>query len=187
MEKCSVVECDKPVRCLNLCRAHHLRKWRYGDPLAGGPSRGSAKKFILDHVNHTGDECLIWPFCRTEQGYGDVRFKGMEHMQAHRVMCTLAHGEAPPDHHAAHSCGNGQHGCINPRHLSWKTPQENIDDKATHGTQPWGDQIHFAKLTLDQAVRIKYNGERGVDLAKEFGVRPQTIYNIRSGRTWKGI
>lgn len=185
---CKVEGCDKPVRALWLCRAHHLRQWRYGDPLAGAPSRGHARQFILDHVSHQGDDCLTWPFALTPSGYGDVKFKGMEGMQAHRVMCVLAHGNPPTDqHHAAHSCGRGQFGCVNPKHLSWKTPKENIDDKSVHGTQPWGDQIHFAKITLPQARRAKYSRERGVDLAREFGVKPTTIYNIRAGRTWKGL
>jgi len=77
---------------------------------------------------------------------------------------------------------------VNPRHLRWKTPQQNVDDKKEHGTQPWGEQIeHFVKLTEEQARRAKYGGERGVALAREFGVKPMTIYNIRAGRTWKGL
>lgn len=36
---CSIPECGKPVRRAGLCSAHHHRKLRHGDPLAGGPFR----------------------------------------------------------------------------------------------------------------------------------------------------
>jgi hypothetical protein len=61
-------------------------------------------------------------------------------LYAHRLMCQLAHGDPPtPDHIAAHSCGRGHEGCVNPNHLSWKTYSENELDKRVHGTtrNPW--------------------------------------------------
>lgn len=46
-----------------------------------------------------------------------------------RHMCKLKNGDPPtPDHEAAHSCGNGKHGCINPNHLRWATDAENMAD-----------------------------------------------------------
>lgn len=188
MEICSVVGCEKPVRCLGLCKSHHLRQWRYGSPLSGGPSRGQARQFILDHINHKGEDCLIWPFARNAKGYPDVRFKGMEHMLAHRVMCVLAHGEPPhAKMDAAHSCGKGQQGCINPRHLSWKFRVDNHADKQLHGTQLWGDQVHWAKLTREQAWVAKYGPHSQAHYARLFGVTPTAIQGIRAGRTWKGL
>jgi hypothetical protein len=185
---CSIDGCNKPVRALGFCRAHHLRNWRYGNPLGGGEPRGNARKFIDDHVNYQGDDCLIWPFAKTPAGYGDVNYPKMRHMLAHRVMCVLAHGKPPSKiHQAAHSCGNGQNGCVNPNHLYWATPQENIDDKKLHGTQPWGEQIHTAKLTFEQARIIKYTNESPYVLAAIFNVSPATIMHIKAGRTWKGI
>lgn len=188
MSECSVPDCVKPVRGKGLCKAHHLRLWRHGHPLAGGPSRGHAKKFLLDHVSYTGDDCVIWPFARNAKGYADINFAGMKEMLAHRVMCVLAHGEPPEPHlEAAHSCGKGTGGCINPRHLSWKTRTENISDKMAHGTQIWGEKVHFAKLTFAQALRAKYTKEPPEKLASQFGVLPETIEKIRAGITWKGL
>jgi len=183
---CSVDGCEKPPVRKGMCNAHYLKAWRYGDPKSGGICRGQAVQFLLDHIEHIDENCLIWPFYRTPRGYGDVNFPNIEG-QAHRVMCFLAHGEPPPEHVAAHSCGNGHLGCINPIHLSWKTQRQNIHDKAAHGTQPWGDQIHFARLNLEQAKRAKYGNEKSRELAKEFGVSVAAIDNIRANRTWKGL
>lgn len=188
MDTCRVDGCSKPVRANGFCRPHNMRNWRHGDPLAGSPERGHARQFLIDNVKYEGDSCLIWPFARNAKGYPDVKFKGFEGMLAHRVMCVLAHGEPPQDKmDAAHSCGNGQQGCVNPNHLSWKTRIENHQDKKQHGTQIWGEKIHFHKLTLEQARRAKYGGERVVDLIKEFNVTRTCIHNIRSNKTWKGI
>ena len=184
---CSVEGCEKPILKRELCNAHYLRQWRHGDPLKGGVPRGPAREFLLQHVNYKGDECVIWPFSRTEKGYASLRYEGVTRV-GHRLMCILAHGEPPtPEHEAAHSCGKGLHGCINPNHLSWKTRQENIDDKMRHGTQTQGEDCPFAKLTEDQARRAKHSGEKAATLAAEFGVRPITILRIRSGITWKGV
>ena len=188
MTNCSIIDCQRPVRSKGYCNAHYLRWYRHGDPEHGEMLRGTARDWLLKHVEHDGEECLIWPFARNSKGYPDVRFAGMEGMLAHRVMCVLAHGDPPePKMDAAHSCGNGQTGCINPRHLSWKTRIDNHADKKRHGTQIWGDQIHFAKLTLEQARIAKYDGRSARFFANAFGVSVAAINHLRAGRTWKGI
>lgn len=185
---CSVAGCSAIATRIGLCNAHYLRKWRYGDPLKGGTPRGMAQKFILDNVNHSNEvDCLIWPFCRNNAGYGDVNFPNIEGL-AHRVMCFLAHGKPiNPDDEAAHSCGNGHSGCINPHHLSWKTRIQNIHDKKQHGTQPSGADIHFAKLNSNEALEIKYSLKSNAEMADKFNVSTVTIKNIRDGRTWKDL
>lgn len=88
-------------------------------------------------------------------------------------MCELAHGPAPSGkHQAAHNCGKGHEGCVNPRHLEWKTNKENSIDKIRHGTTNnawWGNA---GKLTPEQLGLLK--SRRGqqtqVATAKEFGV-----------------
>jgi hypothetical protein len=55
--------------------------------------------------------------------------------RAHRVMCEIAHGPKPaPGFVAAHTCGKGREGCVNPRHLRWASQKENMADKLLHGT-----------------------------------------------------
>lgn len=114
-------------------------------------------------------------------------FKG-KGVSAPRVMCILAHGEPPTaKHETAHSCGNGHKGCMNPRHLSWKTAVENAADMETHGTRRKGTEINTNKLTQSDVTEIRSRPVRRGDLAElsdEFGVTKSTISDIRLRKTW---
>jgi hypothetical protein len=149
-----------------------------------GESKGY--NWLLAHVGHQGDDCLKWPFGgEPKSGRGALKFSGARGW-AHRLMCKLAHGEPPtPKHTAAHSCGKGHEGCVNPRHLSWKTQAENLADCATHGTQP----KHYAgpqgRLTDAQAEEIlNARGTKTMrELAASFDVSEGTVNDIWRGRT----
>jgi hypothetical protein len=68
------------------------------------------------------DECVTWPFSRNRDGYPSG--------QKHRWVCEKVNGPSPSARHvAAHSCDRGHEGCINKRHLEWKTHAENMRDK----------------------------------------------------------
>ena len=53
------------------------------------------KDWINAHVAYAGDDCLIWPFSKNWNGYGHVGAGGGKIVYAHRMMCSLAHGEPP--------------------------------------------------------------------------------------------
>jgi hypothetical protein len=136
--------------------------------------------WVLGHKDHRGDDCLIFPFGISSSGYGLI-YVDFRRVHAHRYMCELVHGPAPtPGHQAAHSCGNTK--CVNPSHLSWKTPSANQLDRHKHGTI--GSRY---RLTPDQVAEVRrLNGrERRVDTAKRFGVSPTAIWHIQTGKTWK--
>lgn len=150
--------------------------------MTGTKGKGEAHKFLVDHVNHQGEACLIWPFSLT-RGYGALSHLGRRGY-AHRFMCELAHGEPPSDvHEAAHSCGNNS--CVNPRHLSWKTPAENMLDCREHGTHIRSRYGNTGKITAVEAAEIR--ALRGVktlwEIAGQFGVSESTVSNIWVGRT----
>lgn len=183
---CSIDGCARQVSYKDgLCSGHARRLRLYGDPLAGR-FEGLGRQWILDHVEHTGDECLIWPFGR-QNGYACVRWPDGQR-RAHRVMCGLAHGPAPtPDHEAAHSCGKGHRGCIHPGHLRWATPLENQRDRFLHGTDSRGERHACARLTRAQVIEIRAlidDGRSDGELGVRFGVRSASINNIRHRRSW---
>lgn len=184
--KCSVAVCTKTAECAGYCKAHYSRLKRHGDPLGGRNTTSIAVAWIEEHVAYSDDSCLIYPFRRRWNGYGEVLFRG-NRTAANRVMCTLAHGDAPtPTHHAAHSCGNGFGGCVNPRHLYWATKKENERDKRSHGTLPLGEKHSQSKLTSNDVRRIRQIG-RTMPLertAETFGVCRQTVANILARKVW---
>jgi len=187
---CSIPACGKPVTGHGLCPNHCRRLRLYGDPLAGRTSKGEVARFFSQTVlPYDGDECLLWPYCKTNTGYGLVRFKG-EHRLAHRIVCEQENGPPPtPQYEAAHSCGKGHLGCVTRRHLSWKTRKENEDDKEMHGTRPRGEHHPLARLTEDdvRAIRRMHGKLPQKKVALLFGATRSMIYLIQSGKTWTHV
>lgn len=75
--------------------------------------------------------------------------------------------------------------------LEWCTRQENIDHSYRVGlSNQTGSKNNFSKLNELQVLRIKKmltEGCRPKIIAKTFSVSPYTIYDIRSGKTWKHV
>ena len=130
-----------------------------------------ARNWLLSHVAYTGNDCLKWPFSGNWNGRGHLGWNG-KIVKAHRLMCILAHGEPPtPKHQAAHNCGNGHLGCVNPNHLEWKTNSENQRDRRRHGTHHGGKGSRAAipLQAIDEIRRLK-GIETQLSLAKRLGV-----------------
>lgn len=154
-ERCDVDGCDRPVKQNRLCTKHYMRLRQNGHPLAGATDKGALLKFLLEHVGYEGDDCVLWPYARDENGYGKLWYKG-KNVKASRAMCLEAHGEPPtPEHEAAHSCGKGHLGCINPNHIRWATMLENEHDKLLHGTVARGERNGHARLTEEDVREIR--------------------------------
>jgi len=130
-------------------------------------------KWLTDHVGYRGNDCLPWPFCRDGRvGRGQLGYRG-RNWWAHRLMCVLAHGEPPtPKHQAAHTCGKGHFGCVNPRHLSWKTNSENQLDRAKNGNalrNPHGPRGALTPAQQAEIVALKGKMPQTA-IAAKFGV-----------------
>jgi transcriptional regulator with XRE-family HTH domain len=144
---------------------------------------GKTIQFIRDHASYPHkDWCLIWPFA-TARGYGHFQYKAKRYY-AHRFMCELAHGRPPSDiHEAAHSCGDCS--CVNPHHLSWKTPSENGLDNRQHNTHVRHRSGNIGKITMEQADAIR--SQKGIktlrELADEYGISESAVSNVWTGKT----
>jgi hypothetical protein len=141
-------------------------------------------KFILDHRDYDGDECVVWPFSCCTPGYGTFMAHKVLHL-AHRYMCQLVNGDPPsPDHEAAHSCGRGHEGCVHPKHLSWKTQSGNQLDRREHGTRN-GTRGWFGKLTWQQVEEIRsLRGKKTQDeIAAMFGIGRRNVGAILANKT----
>lgn len=145
------------------------------------PGSSALMLWIRDHIGHQGEECLIWPFGRCQGGYANIGRAGKA-IYVHRLMCERRNGPPPsPTHHAAHSCGKGHEGCVNPCHLSWKTPANNQADRRQHGTLT-GRRY---RLTPEKVAVIRASRDPVLVIAKQFNVTEATIRQIRSGKTWR--
>lgn len=147
--------------------------------------RGSVMQWLRDNFGHDGDDCLIWPFARHPDGRAH-----MNGAKPSRVMCELAHGYAPTrQHEAAHSCGNGHGGCVNPKHLRWATPIENAADKRAHGTVIEGEAHYHSKLTEPAVRQIRQMAQAmpQKELCHVFGVNANTISKIVNRKSWKHV
>jgi hypothetical protein len=184
---CSISDCGKPALTAGYCNAHYLRFWRHGDPLAGRTRNGNPRLFIDTVVRtYEGEDCLIWPYSKNSNGYGQINVGGKPEIVS-RIVCEMVNG--PPTgeaRYAAHSCGKGDLGCVSPLHLSWKTPKGNAEDMVAHGTSPRGAKSASAKLSAENVTQIRslfgLMSQRAI--SNSFGVSEQTICDIKKGRIW---
>lgn len=151
--------------------------------------RGAALAFFEGLFAAPGDECILWPYSRNDAGYGVFSKPrgGVNSAIVSRCACERANG-APshPNLEAAHTCGRGHLGCVNPRHLAWKSTQENRDDQLVHGTRNFGERNGKSKLTVDQVREMRR--QRGAVsqrlLAARFGIDQSTVSDIQRGKRW---
>lgn len=71
--------------------------------------------------------------------------------------------------------------------LRYDTPKGNNADKLRHGTHIFGEAQGSARLTREEVRRIRDSKLTGVALAKEYGVSPGHICNIRKGKAWSWL
>lgn len=192
MTKCAFPGCPNeksPKAAKGLCNSHYwqMHKGRELTPLSY--RRNISIPWLYAHVGYDSDECLTWLGRRKENGYGQLKIDG-KMIGAHRAMCTLVHGEPPtPKHEAAHSCGNGHLGCVNPKHLRWATRQENVDDTLIHGTRIRGEKCHASKIT-EQVVRdIREIAEvMPINIiAYEYGLKNEHVRRVVARKTWRHV
>jgi hypothetical protein len=149
-------------------------------------SPGEGRRWLLAHVDYSGEECLAWPFGKGARGYGSTSDNGRS-IAAHLLMCRLAHGPKPGKRYvAAHSCGKGHEACVNPRHLRWDTVKGNHADMVLHGTHNRGENSPTNKLTENDVRKIlSLIGTKPMkEIGKDFGVSYTLIFNIKHGINW---
>lgn len=189
--KCEVIGCVKEARKQTLCYAHAERLRRKGDvqahvPLQPRAKNGQPRYWMEAHLNYQGDDCLQWPFYRCPKGYASMVHKGVS-IYVGRIICMELFGQPDPDIEAAHSCGNGHLGCVNPKHLNWATRKENAADKIAHGRSSRGSKCSLAKITQSDVIKIRKaikTGEMQRDIAARFRVSPQLVSAIKTGQCW---
>jgi len=192
---CQVDGCDNEVWATGWCRADYQRAWKHGgDPRAGRRyvDQGESLAYYLAHIDDQTDECMIWPYS-TSRGYGQLRMGSRGQVTVTILACEHRWGPMPyPRMEAAHepvTCHNPR--CWNPRHLSWKTRQQNMADMRLDGTSTIGERDSMAKLTeaIVQEIREMYasGGITQRELAKRYGITPSNVSCIVRRKSWAHV
>jgi len=150
---------------------------------------GSVRSWLPERNNAPSPaQPRLLKFIVTPGGYRQVNLYANGKRRVVRISVLVAetfHGPRPANAVLRHLNGNRQDDrAVN---LKWGTTQENNDDMRRHGTWAHGEPIHTSKLTEQDVQHILQSDERGVDLAKRYGVTPGNICHIRKGRSWNHI
>lgn len=93
--------------------------------------RQTIKAFVEEHRDFSGHECVFVPGAQKNVP-AQVKYLGRS-MAAARYMCLLTHGTPKVEGAIArHKCGNGHLSCVNPSHIVWGQPGDNIGDANIH-------------------------------------------------------
>jgi hypothetical protein len=130
------------------------------------------------------EDCDTWTGPLNFSGYGRFQFDGVRYMASH-VALLLDGRDRPSGLQALHSCDNRK--CVNPRHLRWGTPADNVRDAVERGRvvgHP-GSANGNAKLTQAQVDEIRTSPETQIQVAARFGISQSMASLIRRGESWR--
>jgi hypothetical protein len=170
-----------------------------------GWTKGQPKQFVNGHVTRRPvaerfwekvdkrgpDDCWLWTGSK-KNGYGSLRV-GRTNIPAHRFSWELHNATIPSGMRVLHNCPEGDNpSCVNPAHLFLGTQADNIADMEAKGraVHVSGESSGMTKLTEVQVRAIRERaaqGERQVNLAREFEIDPSHIFNIVNRKSWKHI
>ena len=141
-------------------------------------------------VDKKGDnECWNWKSCNDGR-YGIFR-NNNKNNGSHRLAYELHNKiDIPKGLVIRHKCDNRL--CCNPNHLELGTYKDNSNDMIERNRSAFGERNPKSKLTEQQVIEIKQkllNWKWGMDsqIAREYKVAKETIYDIRNQKTWKRI
>lgn len=115
--------------------------------------------------------------------------KGVKFFQAGRLVLLAFIGPCPKGKECCHRDGNPRNNKL--KNVRWGTRLSNMQDKIRHGTSLQGESHNLAKLSELEVkeIRRRYRTEniRQCELAIDYCVSYQTIYDIVARRTWRHV
>lgn len=176
--------CGRKVYAYGMCSAHYQRRRKNQDltkPFHTQPSPESAF-WVHARPGAEPEDCWGWNGMHDWLGYGIFSWRST-YYRGNVFACALLNGPRPDEKHALHKCGPNP-GCVNPNHLAWGTPKENMNDSILDGTRPRGTSHERAKLSEQDVLAIYHSPEPHRVLARRYGVGSSTVWAIKSGKSW---
>lgn len=103
----------------------------------------------------------------------------------HSLVLHAFRGERPTGMVGRHLDGDARNNKLT--NLEWGTQLQNGSDQRRHGRTLAGVRNHNAKLTADAVRAIRASSRPNTHLASEYGVRKETISNIKRGAAWATV
>lgn len=146
-------------------------------------------RYLSARVKLTSSGCLEWQLGVDVAGYGFTECALARKFGTgvvHRLVFACAHGLLAPSPNVVirQTCNNRR--CCNPVHMTETTRAEVIRETSLRPIEGSG-RILNSKLTLEQVINIRSSRDPQTHLAKQYGVTPLTIHNIRKRKTWKHV
>lgn len=104
---------------------------------------------------------------------------------AHRASWLIHNGPIPPGMLVCHECDNTR--CVNPNHLFLGTDAQNLADRDKKLRHAHGSRHGMSKLTEAQVLTIRADNRSQSLIAQDYGVKQQTISEIKNRNSWKLI
>lgn len=187
--KCLNNSCKRLAVSKGYCDKHYRRLLKHGDANSCSRvvSEGTAaerfhQKYKIDEV--TG--CWIWIAGTRPNGkgvlYGRHWSDSGVSIGAHRFSYQLFNGDIPDGLYVCHHCDTPL--CVNPLHLFLSDHKGNMKDMVDKGRSSKAsgeDKWGLAKLTNDEARKIRNIDLAQSKIAEMFGVSQTTISRIKRG------
>ena len=138
------------------------------------------------------DDCVLWPYAHSENGYGRVEVDGILR-GAHIVAWAFAHNAPIPQYkirnkntlNVLHTCD--VRGCINPKHLFRGTQKENILDMIRKGRWATGKAHRLTHEKVHEVRALVSKGMPSSEIAKMYGLTYVSVYRIATRRSYPNL
>lgn len=157
-----------------IAQRANWRGIRKGDPLRYVPGHYRARQGNWEWtVKDQGfaSKCWLWKGAVDKNGRGRKQING-KHMRAYRALYEQLRGPIPAGLTLDHLCRVPL--CVNPDHLEPVTQAEN-------------NRRGKAKLSVDQVRAIRATKGPRVEIARQFGISPGHVSQIRRKVRWADV
>jgi hypothetical protein len=178
---CCIKGCDVEARALGFCNHHYMQWMRHGHPLADE----------LKYIRHghrgaksTTPEYLCWDGmvkrCTQEYhaswaSYGGRGITVCDRWKNSFTAFLEDMGNRPEGTSLDRINNNGNY---HPDNCRWATKQEQSENRRTTLLNP---------SIIQEAKSQKANGGTIVEIARKYGILPNTIYAALKGRSWRHL